>query len=218
MDVKSKKVKIGIFKRIRNSLMVFVARIQKSLFYEKTAVFTLTKLNEALVKELVEAHGVKEGIKKVYKAGEQLGHEFMMELSTHMVKDVKATPAYVIAAWETFTGHKPSSVEFKEIEIEGYKGYKTVFRDKNCPWCKNISFDTHFCVFPAGTYNGATATWAVITKTPLKMLVRETKCKAVGDEYCEWTFYTLPEDAPIEIIKKLHPDWFEIIDSGYFEF
>lgn len=218
MNLEGKKVKIGLFKRIRNGLMVFAARLQKQFFYDKTATFTVTKLHEALVKNAVEAYGLKEGLNKVYRAGEELGHEFMMELSTHLIKDLKASPAYAKAAWETFAGHKLSHIEYKEVEINGYKCQALIFSDKDCPWCKDISFETHFCAFPAGAYNGASATWAVLTKTPVKIFVRETKCKAIGDPYCEWTYLVVPEDMPLEVLKEAHPEWFEVIEEGFFEF
>jgi len=213
-----KKIKIGLFKKIRNALMVIAARIQKQLFFEKSAIFTVSKLNEAFVKGMVESYGLKEGMNRVYRAGEELGHEFMVELSPHMVDDLMATPAYAKAAWETFSGHKLSDLEFREIEIGGYKCLYLVFRDKNCPWCKNITFNTHFCAFPAGAYNGASATWAILTGKPYKIFVRETKCKAVGDKYCEWTYITAPKDMPIDVLKEAHPEWFEVIEEGFFEF
>jgi len=218
MITEGRNVKIGPFKKIRNAIMLFAAKLQKQFFFEKTATFTITKLNEAFVKTAVESYGLKEGMNRIYRAGEELGHEFMVELAAHMVSDLKASPTYAKAAWNTFSGHSPSHLEFKEIEIDGHQCYIVTFRDDDCPWCRNISFETHFCAFPAGAYNGATATWAIITGTPLKFIVRETKCKAVGDEYCEFVYLIVPENMPIEVIKNAYPKWFEIIEEGYYEY
>ena len=213
-----KPIKMGIPTKIRNNLMVRFVKLQKRYFTNKVSVFTLKKMNEVLVKEFVKMYGKKEGIERIFREAAEIGHEFMIELSANLKEDFRSIPAYAQAAWEMFSGHEPSHIEFGKAKIEEHEVLYVKFQDKNCPWCENILAEHNLCVFPAGAYNGAGQTWAELTGNPYNIFVRETQCKATGAPYCEWIFIACPKEMSIEALKEEHPEWFETISYGFFKF
>ncbi|MHA1303630.1 MAG: hypothetical protein ACTSQE_11960 [Candidatus Heimdallarchaeaceae archaeon] len=218
MGRKKNKVRINIFRRIKNSLIVFGGALKKRYFTDKISAFTITKMNESYMKSLITATNKKEALNMIFKSATELGHEYMVELSAFLESNIHVPPAYAKAAWLMFSGHKPSSVTYEIEKIKHHTCYKLLFTDKNCAWCKDIEFDTNFCVYPAGAYNGAGQTWAELTGAPYNIICRETKCKATGAEACEFVFFIAPKECPIEDIKEAHPEWFEIIEHEFFEF
>jgi predicted hydrocarbon binding protein len=91
--------------------------------------------------------------------------------------------------------------------------------DDNSPFCRNISFPHKFCQFPAGAFQGASQTWAALTHDgALHTHCRETKCKAVGDPYCELTLVIIRKEIPIEFLQNHMPELFEDIDTGFVDY
>ncbi len=185
---------------------------------ETADVFTIQKLNEALITELVSAYGVKEALNKIFLKAWEMGHEFMLELKSVLPKDVDMIPAIGHAAWLLFSGREPTKITFdKNYKVGEYTLLKLTLIDENSPWCRGIESKFPFGVFPAGAYQGASQTWSVLTRHDFKTFARETKCKATGDPYCELTLLFAPHDMPIEVLKKEHPEFFEWISIGFKE-
>ncbi len=213
-----KMKKINIFRRFKNKIIVTGAKAKKKWATEKVASFTVTKMNETLVKELIQAVGEKEAMEKIFRAAANLGHEYMLELSSLLEGHIDTMPAYAQAAWLMFSGHKLEATNYQEIQIGEYTCPALKFVDPSCPWCKNISFESPFCTYPAGAYNGAGQTWAELTDEPYNFFVRELKCKAQGAKHCEFLFLACPKDMSIDVLKQEKPEWFEYIDYGFFSF
>jgi len=199
---------------MKNWMIELGAKLKK-LSSEKVLTLTETKLNEILVKELTKEIGYQEAAKRIFEGAWQLGHEFMLELSPMLKPDVTLIKGYGHAAWVLFAGKKPDELIYREIQIGDYKVHELILRDYDSPFSRNIRFKHKFCMFPAGAYQGASQTWAYITKQPYKTIARETKCKAVGDPYCELTLWVVPEDMPEEEVRKARPEWFEEIPLGF---
>lgn len=203
---------------MKNWLIVQASKLKK-LAGEKVLVLTLTKLNQLLNESLVEKMGPKEGLKIAFEGGLSLGHEFMMELAAHLEKDINRVPAYVEAAWILFSGHSPTTQEFRKLEIDGVEIHESKFTDKDCPWCRDISFPHKFCQFPAGAFQGAAQTWSALTRNgEYNLICRETKCSAVGDEFCEWTMIFIPKGTSLSFIREHFPELFEDVDTGFVEY
>ena len=95
--------------------------------------------------------------------------------------------------------------------------YKLIEEDS--PFCRDIAFPHRFCQFPAGAYQGASQTWAALTYDgAYHTLCRETKCRAVGDPYCEITLLILKKEIPIEFLEEHMPEFFEDIKTGFVDY
>ncbi len=203
---------------MKNWLIVQASKVKKWTG-EKVMTLTMTKLNQLMIESFVELEGPNAGLKRAFEGGMTLGHEFMMELAAHLEDKIERVLAYGEGAWIMFSGHAPTDASFREFEVDGVKIYEYILNDANCPWCKNIEFPHRFCQFPAGAYQGAAQTWSLLTQdNGLKVLSREIKCKAVGDEFCEWKLLFFPKDTPIEFAKEHFPEMFEDVDTGYIEY
>ena len=203
---------------MKNWLVIQASKLKK-FSSEKVVTLTVTKLNELLVQSLVEIEEPMTALTKVFDGGMALGHEFMMELSAVLENKFDRIPAYGEAAWIMFAGKAPTEQHFEKIDIEGEEVWVYKLIDDDSPFCRNISFPHRFCQFPAGAYQGASQTWAALTQDGnYHTLCRETKCKAVGDQYCELTLYILHKDIPIEFLKQHRPELFEDIDSGFVDY
>lgn len=203
---------------MKNWLIIQATKTKKFLG-EKVVTLTLTKLNELLMNELVETLGPKEGMKRTFEGGLNLGHEFMMELSAQLEPHMSRIPAYGEAAWIMFSGKKPTTQSFEKKIIAGEEIWVYVFTDDDSPWVRNISFPHRFCQFPAGAFQGAGQTWSTLMRHgEFHVISRETKCKAVGDPFCEFVFVLLNKDIPISFLKEHMPQLFEDIDSGFVDY
>jgi len=203
---------------MKNWLLIQASKIKK-FGSEKALTLTVTKLNELLVQSLSETIGPEDALEKVFEGGMSLGHEFMMELSAVLEKNVERVPAYGEAAWMMFAGKTPTEQTFEKLTVEGEEVWKYTLRDDDNPFCRNIAFPRRFCQFPAGAYQGASQTWAALTHNgDLHTLCRETKCKAVGDEYCEFTLVIVNKEIPIEFMQRHMPEMFEDIKTGFIDY
>ncbi|MBD3408382.1 MAG: hypothetical protein GF411_19825 [Candidatus Lokiarchaeota archaeon] len=200
---------------MKNWLIIQASKAKK-LGSEKVVTMTLTKLNDLLMTSLLDIAGPEKSLQTVFEGGVQLGHEFMMELSAHLEPDESRIPAYGEAAWIMFSGHKPTEQNLENIEIDEKEAFLYTFTDDDSPWCRDISFPHKFCQFPAGAYQGAAQTWSVLTRDGYyNVLSRETKCKAVGDDCCEFKVFFVPQTIDIARMKELYPSLFEEIPTGF---
>jgi len=203
---------------MKNWLIIQASKIKKWRS-EKVLTLTITKLNELLMHSLVELVGPREALNRVFKGGMSLGNEFMMELSAHLETDIKRAPAYGEAAWMMFAGRKPTEQSFNKETIGDEEAWVYRLRDEDCPFCRNITFPHRFCQFPAGAYQGAGQTWSALThQGKYHIICRETKCKAVGDPYCELTFLVIRREVPIEFLMQNRPELFEDVSIGFVEY
>jgi hypothetical protein len=203
---------------MKNWLIVQASKAKKFVG-EKVVTLTLTKLNELLMNELVEALGPHAGMKKVFEGGMNLGHEFMMELSAQLESTEERIPAYGEAAWIMFSGKKPTTQSFEKKTIEGEEIFIYTFTDEDSPWVRNISFPHRFCQFPAGAFQGAGQTWSSLMREgEFHVITRETKCKAVGDPFCEFIFVLIRKELPLSFLEKHMPELFEDIDTGFIDY
>ncbi|TXT54513.1 MAG: hypothetical protein BAJATHORv1_60009 [Candidatus Thorarchaeota archaeon] len=200
---------------MKNWLIIQASKAKK-FGSEKVVTMTLTKLNDLLMTSLLDIVGPEKSLQMVFEGGVQLGHEFMMELSAHLEPDVGRIPAYGEAAWIMFSGHKPTEQTLEEIEIDGKEAHLYTFTDDDSPWCRDISFPHKFCQFPAGAYQGAAQTWSMLTRdSEYNILSRETKCRAAGDNYCEFQVYFIPQEIDLTTVKETYPHLFEEISTGF---
>jgi hypothetical protein len=190
----------------------------KKMTMKKVAGFTITKMNTALMTNLVKAVGREKAKEMVFNEAAEMGHEFMLELFAQMPKDLERSGGIGKAAWLTFAGKAPSETIFEPIKMGEYEGLMLIIRDDDCVFCEGVAFDSTFCTFPAGAFQGASQTWCELTGHPVKTFVRETKCKAKGDPYCEITQLIVPKEMPIEFLKKERPELFEELDIGFISY
>ncbi len=203
---------------VKNWLLVQASKIKK-LTGEKALTLTVTKLNELLVEQLTEALGPDQAFERIFEGGLQLGHEFMMELSAHLDPAFERMPAYGEAAWILFAGKAPTWQQFQKTEIGGKEAYIYQWADDDCPFCRNIRFPHKFCAFPAGAYQGAAQTWSALTRNgEHHMLVRETKCKAIGDNRCEFMLVSVHRDVSLEQLRGEMPELFEDFHYGFVDY
>ncbi len=202
----------------RNWLLIQAAKAKK-MMSEKALTLTITKLNELLTETTIEALGPEEGFRTIFEGGMSLGHEFMMELSAHLEPAFERIPAYGEAAWLMFAGRTPTGQSFTSEKMDDETIWIYRLQDEDCPFCRNISFPHKFCWFPAGAYQGASQTWATLVHDgAYHTLCRETKCKAVGDPYCELTLLILRREVPIESVKRARPEWFTELETGFVDY
>ena len=194
------------------------AKLKKSTM-SKVATFTLTKMNIAMMSSLVNNIGREKALEEIFQQSSEMGHEFMLELYSQMPSKIERIGGIAQAAWIIFAGKDPSETINEKITIGKYDNVQQVIlRDDQCPFCEGVNFDVSFCTFPVGAYQGASQTWIELTGHNLKSFVRETKCKAKGDPYCEITLIMAPLEMTIEELKEEKPELFEELQIGFITF
>ena len=143
---------------MKDWLLVQGAKVKK-MTMKKAAAFTVTRLNVALMTSLVKAIGREEALQQVFDMATEMGHEFMLELYSNMPSNVERTPGIGASAWLMFTGKKPMETIFHDIKIADYDCKEMFLRDDKCTFCEGVVFDTCFCNFAAGAFQGASQTW-----------------------------------------------------------
>ena len=80
-------------------------------------------------------------------------------------------------AYKVNTGQELTRAEVNETGDTIFLG------DANCPLCNDVELDAkdmRYCEFVAGVFE------AVLDLRDFQGTVREEKCKAIGDEECQW--------------------------------
>ncbi len=203
---------------VKNWLLVQASKVKK-FSSEKVLTLTVTRLNQLLVESLAEVMGPRKALQRVFEGGMSLGHEFMIELSAHLDPDHERIPAYGEAAWIMFAGKSPTEQSYETVEIDGETVYIYRWADDDCPFCRNIRFPHRFCQVPAGAYQGASQTWAALMHDgAFHTLAREVKCKATGDERCEFIMVMVRKEVPVSFVQKHMPELFEDIQLGFVDY
>lgn len=190
----------------------------KKFTMNKVATFTLTKMNIAMMTSLVKVAGREKALEEIFHQSCEMGHEFMLELYSQMPSSVERIGGIAQAAWIIFAGQEPTETIREPIKIGKHEGQLVLVRDTHCPFCEGVNFDTSFCTFPVGAYQGASQTWSELTGHNLKSFVRETKCKAKGDPYCELTLLMMPLEMTIEELREERPELFSELQIGFITF
>ena len=194
------------------------AKLKKSMM-DKVATFTLTKMNIAMMTALVNNVGREKALEEIFNNSCEMGHEFMLELYSQMPSNIERIGGIAQAAWIIFAGQAASETINERVKIGKYEDVLQVrLRDKACPFCEGVNFDASFCTFPVGAYQGASQTWIELTGHNLKSFVRETKCRAKGDPYCEITLLMAPLEMTVDELKEERPELFEEIKIGFVTF
>jgi len=199
----------------------FLARLavtlRKHLGESTVSVFTLRNVYIMAYTEIINTYGVEEGLKRIFRWGYEMGHEFLLRTKRDLERykvSPKSTEFIGWTAWYIFAGNKPIT-SVREVEIDGYKVIELKVRDPNCPFCSGISAKNPVCIFNGGTYEAAGCTFTKLFDPRFSAIARETKCKAMGDEYCEITYLTYPKKLGFNKVVKHFGYMFKYIDAEY---
>ena len=194
-------------------------------------VFTLRCLYVSAISDLIETMGFETAIKKAFKWGFMMGHEEMIAFTKDIekMKPFEDAPLVAQLAWYTGSGHFPTGIESRWETWNGYKIFILRFWDNNCPWCKDVQLPSKkpICAYPIGAYEGAYQTSQTILYNAGKLdiprfsIAREVKCRAAGDDVCEYWVLDFPYKSEEElknlfnIARKKYPKLFETIKPEY---
>lgn len=208
-----------------------LARSRKHLGTETVNVYTVRNLYISALTDLIETVGIDEALKRIFAWGFSMGHEYMLSLMKDIEKLKPFEDSGMIAeiAWYMFAGHFPSGTETRWEVWDGYRVFIVRFWDENCPWCRGVRLPVKkpICVYPAGAYEGAYQTSQVVMYSTKKIeterfaMARELKCKATGDNMCEFWIIDLPyinDQVLAQLIEeavKRYPQLFATIKPEY---
>jgi len=121
------------------------------------------------------------------------------------IKPFKETRLMINLAWYFFSGKFLSGFEDWWEKWLGKDIYLAKFWDDDCPWCRGLELpEKRVCSYPAGGCEGAYWAAYLIMDQKRMGLVRETACKASGDDRCEFLVIDLPyeNDEELESLLK----------------
>jgi len=216
---------------MKEFLAILLARAKKHLGSETANIFTIRTLYISALRELMDLMGYEEAIKRIFTWGFSMGHEYMLTLTKDIekIKPFEETEIIAKVAWYTFAGRIPAGTDSGWEVWDGYRIFIAKFWDDDCPWCRGVRLPIKkpICAYPAGAYEGAYQTSQVILYTAKKLdterfaVVREIKCKAIGDDRCEFWIVDFPrvgEEEQKELLKKArekYPDLFKSIEPEF---
>ena len=216
---------------MKEFLAKMLARARKHIGTETVNVFTVRSLYLSSLTELIDLVGFEMAIKKIFAWGFSIGHEYMLTLvkDIEKLKPFEETEIIAKIAWYMFAGRFPTGTDSRWEVWDGYRVFIARFWDDECPWCKGVRLPVKktICAYPAGAYEGAYQTSQVILYTAKKLdterfaIVREVKCRAAGDDTCEFWIVDFPRERE-EVLMKLfakakekYPELFKVIEPEY---
>ena len=116
-----------------------------------------------------------------YDIGIKLYNEFFSRFN--LPENIPTMKKYGKATWKIFTGDWPDELIYKKHEN------LFVARIKDCIFCRDLilpeKFQFHACEISAGIYTSALDLWLKEKKLPYTVTAHETKCRMMGDNFCE---------------------------------
>ncbi len=200
----------------RHFLMKYAAKLKKKFTMETVSSFTVRNLYISSFTDILENYGAEEAVKRTFTWGFEMGHEYMLELEKDVekLKPRVDAPAIAKMAWYIFSGKELNGIESKWVNLNDGKFFMVRFWDKDCPWCRGIELvekKIKICSYPAGAFEGAYQTASMLMGLENFVMVREVKCKAAGDEHCEFVIV----DIPLEDLEKVVYDLENVILGFY---
>lgn len=158
------------------------------LAMEKIGVYPFWGTLAALISRLMREYEgdierVNEEMRRIgYEVGEFIYTKFLVQFKDKPLPERKAFENYNLG-FKFFLGKE---FDEKIRKIEGDRGV-WIFRSRNCPICKGLTVikGLHACELFSGVIQYV-EDMEGDENDRRDVVVRETKCMAGGDEYCEW--------------------------------
>ncbi len=200
------------------SLAMFVTKMRKRLGLSVVDTYTLNRVYIMAVTELVKVYGYEEAMKRLFEWGYSMGHAYLLK----MEKDIQRFPVSVNsmkflgrAAWYIFSGNDPEII-VEEHKVEEGSYFLVIVRDKESPWDAGFKLGKKVAYYPAGAYEGASSTFALISgKGRWYAIARNTKSLAAGDPYTEIYTVYVPKGRSREKVMKDFPELFEELSYDF---
>jgi predicted hydrocarbon binding protein len=179
-----------------------LGKLRKHFGMETVSVFTVRNLYISSFMDLMEEQGYEKAARKMFSWGYSMGHEYMLTLTKDVekLKPFEDTPLVAKLAWYFFSGRSLAGVKDWWEEWLDKRVYLLKFWDDDSPWCRGIELSgKKMCFYPAGAYEGAYQTAQLIMGLDRVAIVRETACKASGDDRCEFLIIDLPFEGEKQI-------------------
>jgi len=208
---------------VRHFLMNYVAKIKKKFSMETVSSFTVRNLYVSSFTDILQSFSAEEAVRRTFTWGFEMGHEYMLELEKDVekLKPRVDAPAIAKMAWYIFSGKDLSGIDSKWMNIDDAKFFMVKFWDDNCPWCRGVELaekNLKMCSYPAGAFEGAYQTASMLMGLKNFVMVREIKCKAAGDEHCEFVIVDIPLEHLEKVVSKLEdivPGFYSQLDYNF---
>jgi len=170
------------------------------------------------VTELIHAHGYEGAMKRLFEWGFTMGHAYLLRMERELKKfklDVPTLKFFGRAAWYLFSGTDPE-IEVNEKKVEEGSYFEVIVRDRESPWDSGFKLGKKAAFYPAGAYEGASNTFALIVAGGKWYAVcRNTKSLAAGDDYTEIFNVYIPVNRPPNKVINDYSQLFDFLDLEY---
>ncbi len=204
---------------VASELAVLVTKVRKRLASTVVDSFTLNRVMRMVIIEFKGAFGYEGMARKLFYWGYESGHEFLMRMERDVTRfslNERSLRFLARMAWYLFAGNDPM-VEVRRERAEGGEWMVIRVRDPKNPAALGIEMGHKVSFYEAGAYEGASNTFALLKGGDYRVVARETRCLARGDECCELLVVYLPRGVPFKAVEDRYPEAFAEIPADYSE-